>query len=212
MDICDYTILGLDHLGLRDETENWTAKRSSGLLLLRNPSFRFSQRAGLSGEKAGRGGDADDCGSGEAGVEGVMSRAHLSAGRVTVVVVSLTNICLLVTAAFHKRSGLGEDRDSVLRVKLGYVAITLALCSQILYCMMLLIWRYGWVPFYLGSNSLTHLEEGLSNFGGLLSTGALLMAIFGTGIRRYAGVWAGVTTICLWGYVGLGVALQYLFR
>ncbi len=137
---------------------------------------------------------------------------HLSLGETTIVVVSLINVCLLVTAAVCKSSRLGEDSVSALRVKLGYVAITLGLCSQILYCLMLVVWQYSWVPLDPGFNALTHLEARLSNFGGLLSTAALFVAIFGTGIRRYAGVWVGVTTFCFWSYVGLGVALQSLFR
>jgi hypothetical protein len=142
----------------------------------------------------------------------VRAIGHLSPGEIAIAVVSLVNICLLVSTAFYKRNRLGRDPASALRIKLGYVAITLGLCSQILYCLMLLVWRYGWVPLYPGFNSLTHLEARLSNVGGLLSTAALLMALFSTGIRRYAGVWVGATTFCFWSYVGLGVALQSLFR
>lgn len=106
----------------------------------------------------------------------------------------------------------GDEVDSALRMRLGYVAVSLGLCSQILYCLMLAAWRYGWIPLDPGVNALTHLEARLSDLGGLLSVATVMVALFGRGLRRYARIWVGGTTFCFWGLVGTGVALKSLFR
>ena len=137
---------------------------------------------------------------------------HFSREELAIVVISLANIGLLIAAVFRNADGSREQTDSMTRVNLGYVAVSLGLCSQILYCLMLAVWRYGWIPLDPGVNSLTHLEAKLSNVGGLLSTAAVLAALFGKGLRRYAGIWVGVATFCFWSITGLGAALSSLFR
>ena len=137
--------------------------------------------------------------------------SHMPGEEIAILAVSIANICLLVTAAFYRRSG-ADDVDSALRVRLGYVAVSLGLCSQLLYGVMLMIWRYGWIPLDPGFNSPNHLETRLSNIGGLLSTATFLTALFSRGLRRYVGVWIGGSTLFFWGLVGLGAGLGILFR
>jgi predicted Kef-type K+ transport protein len=135
---------------------------------------------------------------------------HLS-GEIAIGILSIANLCLLIALAFYPRVGSKTELDSTLRTKLGYIAVGLGMCSQSLYCVMLATWRYGWVPFDPGFNSLTHLESRLANIGGLLSVATVSIAMFGRGVRRYAGIWVGGTTLMLWGLVGLGAAVKTLF-
>jgi hypothetical protein len=137
---------------------------------------------------------------------------HLSREAVAIGILSIVNLCLLVTSAFYRRVEPRDEMDSLLRIKLGYIAVGLGMCSQFLYCLMLAAWWYRWVPFDPGVNSVTHLEMKLANMGGLLSIATLLVASFGRGLQRCAGIWVGGTTFMLWGVVGLGVALKSLFR
>jgi len=106
---------------------------------------------------------------------------------------------------------LREETSATPRVKLGYIAVALGLCSQVLYGFLVAVWKYKWVPLDPGVNSLTHLEVRLCNAGVLLSTATMLAALFGRGLRRYAGIWVGGTTFFFWGLAGLGVALKSLF-
>jgi hypothetical protein len=137
---------------------------------------------------------------------------HLGQEAAAIGVLSIANLCLLVTATFYRRVGSRGGIDSTLRTNLGYIAVGLGMCSQILYCLMLAAWRCGWVPFDPGVNSVTQLEGRLSNVGELLSTATVLVALFGIGLRRFAGVWVGGTTFGFWSLLGLGVALKSLFR
>ena len=137
---------------------------------------------------------------------------HPSWQEIAAVGVSVGNVCLMAVAAFYRRTAAEQSTASPWRVKSGYVAVSLGLCSQLFYCVMLAAWRYGWVPLNPGSNSVIHLEEKLSNVGGVLSMATFWTACFGTGLRRWAGIWVAVTTFVLWSMVGLGVALSKLFR
>jgi hypothetical protein len=132
---------------------------------------------------------------------------HPSAETFAIIALSVANICLLVTAAFYRGREPVEGGNPVLRMRLGYVAVSLGLCTQGLYCVMLVIGIYGWVPLDPGYNSINHLEVRLSNVGGLLSVATFLAALLGSGLRRYAGVWVAATNWFLWGLVGLGPAL-----
>lgn len=150
--------------------------------------------------------------TGEGGVESVNTSGHFSRQELVIVIVSFANVGLLVAAAFYNGVGSNEGPDSATRVKLGRVAVLLGLCSQLLYCLMVAVWRYSWVPFDPGVNSISHFEAKLSNIGGLLSVATLMTALFGIGWRRCAGIWVGATTFYFWGLVGLGAALRSLFR
>jgi hypothetical protein len=153
---------------------------------------------------------------------------HLTHVTMAIRILSIANICLLVTAVFYRSAGRprppkrtpktliyriasGDEVFPKLRTGLGYMAVGLGMCSQILYCVLLGAWKYRWVPFDPGVNSVTYLEMKLSNWGELLSAATVLVALFGRGLRRYAGIWVGATTFYFWGLVGLGVALKTLF-
>lgn len=135
-------------------------------------------------------------------------KSHLSAEAA----LSLVNIGLLLVSAFYWRSTSDGPASCSLRVKIGYLGTSLALCSQILCCLMLATWRYGWIPIEPGGNSLLRLNGRLANLGGLLSMAACLMALFERGLRRYASAWVGATTLYFWSMVGLNVSLSVLFR
>ena len=137
---------------------------------------------------------------------------HLTRETIATGILSIANICLLVLAALYGIIRSRNQTESRLRIKLGYLAVGLGMCSQILYCLLVAAWKYGWVPFDPGTNSVNHLEMRLSDIGGLLSAATVLVALFGRGLRRYAGIWVGSTTFCFWGLVGLGVGLKSLFR
>jgi hypothetical protein len=107
------------------------------------------------------------------------------------------------------RAGGNNGADLTLRVKWGFVAISLGLCSQVLYCLMLAALIFGWVPFDPG-NSFNHLEASLSRMGLLLSAGTLFAALLGRGLRRNVGLWVAVTTWYLWGWSSLGALLRSL--
>jgi hypothetical protein len=137
---------------------------------------------------------------------------HLRWDEVTVALASVANVCLMLVAAFYRESARSGTTNSPWRVRSGYVAVTTGLCSQLIYCSMLGILWFGWVPFDPGVNSVTNLETKFANAGSMLSVATVLVALFGTGLRRYAGIWVGGTTFFFWSIVGLGAALKSLFR
>ena len=59
----------------------------------------------------------------------------------------------------------------------------------------------------LSDDSISHLEASLSRTGALLSAATLLAALFGRGLRRWAGVWVAATTYLLWALAGLGTGI-----
>ena len=131
---------------------------------------------------------------------------------VTVIaLVSIANVCLMVIAAFYRARVATEAVDANWRVRLGLIAVVCGLCSQVLYCLMLVALIHGTVPAYSG-NSFNHFQLTLSNTGGLLSMATFFTALFGSGFRRYSGIWVAVTSGCLWGLSGLGAALGSLFK
>ena len=122
---------------------------------------------------------------------------HLTGPTILIDGLSVANICLLVTVAFVRDGKSADDAKSALEVKLGSVAVFLGLCGQVLYCLMQAALTFDWMP--LGPwNSVTHLEASLSKMGLLLSVGTLFAALYGRGLRRYAGLWVAVTTWVLW--------------
>ena len=128
-----------------------------------------------------------------------------------ITVVSIANICLMVIASFYRANAATEEVDANWRVRLGLIAVVFGLCSQVLYCLMLVALIHGTVPSYSG-NSFNHFQLTLSNTGGLLSIATFFAALFGSGFRRYSGIWVAITSGCLWGLSGLGAALGSLFK
>lgn len=136
---------------------------------------------------------------------------HPDAPMAVIEVISVTNIGLMLIAAFYRERAATEGADAGWRVRLGLAAVCFGLCSQVLYCLMLVVLIHGWVPFY-SRNSFNHLQLSLSNCGCLLCGATFLCALLARGLRRYSGLWVAVTSGCLWGLSGLGAALGSLFR
>jgi hypothetical protein len=134
---------------------------------------------------------------------------HLDGPTILMGGVSIANVCLLLTAAFFREGASVDGAHSTLRMKLGFVAVSLGLCSQVLYCLMLVALNFDWVPPSPG-NSINHLEISLSRMGLLLSATTLFAALFGRGLRRNVGLWVSVTTWFLWGLSSLGASLRSL--
>lgn len=63
--------------------------------------------------------------------------SHLSGPQVLICVVSVANICLLVTAAFHREGTPIGGVNSTLRQKFGLAAAFLGLSNQVFYCLLL---------------------------------------------------------------------------
>jgi hypothetical protein len=126
---------------------------------------------------------------------------------IVIEIVSMFNICLLLTSAFYRERTSSEGVDPAMRAKFGYLAVLLGLSSQILYCLILVVWMNRWIPFDPGHNSINHWQKNLSTTGSLLSAATFFIALFGTGLRRYAGAWVAVTNWFLWGLLGLGSLL-----
>lgn len=129
-----------------------------------------------------------------------------------IVIVSVVNICLMATAAFRLEHTNRDGSIPMLRMRSGYLAVSLGLCSQILYCLMLAALHYSWIPLSQGYNSSNQMEESLAGIGVLLSTATLMTALLGRGFRRYAGILVGGTTWFLWGLAALGTGLGEAFE
>jgi hypothetical protein len=127
---------------------------------------------------------------------------------IAIVVISVANLCLLVRAAFYRECTVNDGEDPRFPIRFGYISISLGLCSQILYGLMVGASIYGWVPFDLGYNSVQHLQGRFSSMGGMMSAATILVALFGRGLRRLTGLWVGATNWFLWGLVGLGAGLD----
>jgi len=125
-------------------------------------------------------------------------------------IISVTNIFLMVIAAFYRGRAATEGVDAGWRVRMGLAVVCFGLCSQVLYCLMLFALMHGWVPFYSG-NSYNHLEGTLSDVGLLLSMATFFFALLARGLRRYSGLWVAVTSWYLWYLSGLGAGLRSLF-
>jgi hypothetical protein len=117
---------------------------------------------------------------------------------ITIAIVSVANLCLLMTAALY------PEQDSVpqaaqSRRKAGLIAVFLGLCGQSLYLLFL-----GWTCFHpenrIGGQWFTA--------GSWCSILTFVVALFGNRLKRYAGLVSAVTTFFLWGLAGLGNLLS----
>ena len=124
---------------------------------------------------------------------------HFSNGEILIALVCVANVCLLVAAIFYRGDKPREGFD--LREKLGFLAIFLALSSQVFYLLMLPI-GYGWL-FVDRDNFFHRIHIGFFVAGFWLSAGALCAAGFARGIRRLVSIWVALTTGFFWGLVSL---------
>jgi hypothetical protein len=106
---------------------------------------------------------------------------------------SIANLGLLGAAAWYPEDHR-EAEVSTFRRRAGIITLLLGLCSQVLYLVFVLIWLFGWMPFYPGNP-----VEGIATSAGLLlSTAGCVVAALGIGLRRCVGLASGVMTGFLW--------------
>lgn len=135
---------------------------------------------------------------------------HPDASMIVIDVIPVTNVCLMVIAAFYGGRAATEDEDASWRVRLGLAAVCFGLCSQVFFLMLAAL-SHGWVPSYSG-NSFNHFEGTLANIGASLCTATFFSALLARGLRRYSGLWVAITSGCIWSLWGLSVGLRSLFR
>lgn len=121
---------------------------------------------------------------------------HLSAVQIVIAAVYVTNLCLLVTAAFYRGRRPMKEFDS--REKMGLTAVFFGLTSQVFY-LLLPPWMFGWL--FLDRDSVFHrLHIGFYSVGFLLSALSMFAGCFGRGMRRYVSLWVEVSTGFLWSW------------
>jgi hypothetical protein len=121
---------------------------------------------------------------------------HLASGTLALLLISFANLCLAASAVFYRGSLPAPPSEQPLRetARFGSLALGLAFSSQILYLAFTVAWLFKWMHFY-PSNPI----ETYSILAGLfLSAGAFVTALFGTGLKRCAGVLSSVITAGLW--------------
>jgi hypothetical protein len=149
------------------------------------------------------------------GVENVRTGTHLSGEQIAIAIVSIANICLLVTAvfwrrreaservrlatdAFWTRSASAEIVSRAWREQMGLIAVGLGLCNQVLFCVVEGALKEGWVPFDPGGNSIYRWQSHYGDLGMWMSLVTVLVALWGRGLRRYSAMWVGVASAYLW--------------
>ncbi len=127
-----------------------------------------------------------------------LTRAHpVQAGTVALLLLSFSNLCLIVLAAFYRvdENPLSSPEPSAkYRSTFGYLSIAFATASQLLYIGLGFAWFFRWMNFYPGNP----IETFGIRLGLLLSCGAVVAAPFGIGMKRCAGLFVGFTTTGLW--------------
>jgi hypothetical protein len=117
---------------------------------------------------------------------------------VTIAIISVANLCLLVTAALYPESeSLPQVSQS--RRRAGLMAVFLGLGGQSLYLLF-----FGWT--YLHPE--TRISQLWITTGGWCSITTFVVALFGKKLKRYPGLASGVTMFFLWGLAGLGNLLS----
>jgi hypothetical protein len=112
-----------------------------------------------------------------------------------ITVVSIANICLLLTSIFYGGRGRTEGVDA--REKMSFLAVFLGLSSQVFYLLIMGPLTLGLL--FLDRDSLFHqLHIRFSSVGLLLSVAAFFTGWFGRGMRRYTTLWVGVSSGFLW--------------
>ena len=119
---------------------------------------------------------------------------HINLPTVVVLLISGINLCGLAYALFLNEQGAPDFHFT--RVQLRWAAplsMILAFLSQALYLVFLAAWLFHWVRFYHGARIYGTIPPGLT-----LSFFGLLIAILGTGPKRWVSLMVSVTTGFLW--------------
>jgi hypothetical protein len=130
------------------------------------------------------------------GVSATDHAAHMSNGTVALLLISFANLCFIAIAVFYPYDERATPSgESIIKASAyNTLALVLASCSQVLYVTFGAAWWFQWMRFYPGNSLQT-----VSILGGLvLSASAFVAAIFGMGLKRWAGVFVAVTTGGLW--------------
>src|ERR1700730_8378949 len=116
---------------------------------------------------------------------------HLASGTLVLFLVSFANLWLIATAVFYRGSQPAPPSEQPPRETpwLGTLALGLAFSSQILYLAFSAAWLFRRAQFYPRNPMQSFVILG----GLALSAGALVTSLFGTGLKRYAGVLSSVT-------------------
>jgi hypothetical protein len=116
-----------------------------------------------------------------------------------IAIVSVANLCLLMTAALYPEQESVPQQVAQSRRMAGWIAVSLGLSGQSLYLLF-----FSWTYF--------HPEDRIGQLwftaGGWCSILTFVVALFGKRLKRYAGLASGVATFFLWGLAGLGNALS----
>ena len=121
---------------------------------------------------------------------------HAATGTVILLLVCCVNLCLLAFAAYWEDEAEMSSSETPAndRRTAGRLSLLLASGSQTLYLAFVAVWWFQWMKFYPGRPIQTiGIWSGL-----LLSAGALVIGMFGTGLRRTAVAFVGFTTGLLW--------------
>jgi|GraSoi2013_100cm_1033763.scaffolds.fasta_scaffold53165_1 hypothetical protein len=122
--------------------------------------------------------------------------SHIAPGTVVLLLVCCVNLCLLALAIYWEDEAEGSSSETPTndRRTAGRLSLVLASASQMLYVVFGALWWFELMKFYPGRPIETiGILSGL-----LLSGGALVIGMFGTGLRRTAVAFVGFTTGLLW--------------
>ena len=121
---------------------------------------------------------------------------HIANGTVVLLLVCCINLGLLAFAAYREDEAEASSSETPTndRRTAGRLSLVLASASQMLYVVFVALWWFKLMKFYPGRPIQTiGILSGL-----LLSGGALVIGMFGTGLRRTAIAFVGFTTGLLW--------------
>jgi len=121
---------------------------------------------------------------------------HIAPGTVVLLLVCCINLGLLAFAAYRDDEAEASSSETPTndRRTAGRLSLLLASGTQMLYIAFVAAWWFQWMKFYPGRPIETvGILSGL-----LLSAGALVIGMFGTGLRRTAVAFVGFTTGLLW--------------
>jgi hypothetical protein len=121
---------------------------------------------------------------------------HIATGTLVLLLFSCINLGLLAYAGYRDDDAEGgssewsaNDRRTV-----GRLSLVLATASQMLYLGFVAVWWFKLTDSYPGRPiQMIGIVSGL-----LLSAGALVTGMFGTGLKRTAVAFVGLTTGLLW--------------
>jgi hypothetical protein len=121
---------------------------------------------------------------------------HIATGTVVLLLVCCINLGLLTYAAYWEDEAEDSSPESPAneRRTAGRLSLVLASTSQMVYLVFFAVWWFKLMNFYPGRPiQMIGILSGL-----LLSGGALVIGMFGTGLRRAAVAFVGFTTGLLW--------------